>query len=259
LPPTFYLQTSPELAMKRLLAAGAPSIYSLGPVFRSGEVGPLHNVEFCMLEWYQVGGDYQSAMQLTGELASDLLSLPRHAAMSYREAFRRFADCDPFEETDEGLRNQVAKVSSALADGIGADRDALLDVLLSERVAPRLGEREPTLLFDYPLSQAALSKRSPNDPKCSARFELFVSGIELANGYEELLDADELSRRTAAHARTRQQLGSRELPGSTSLIEAMRMGLPACSGVALGVDRLLMLAVDETSVHSVLPFSISTA
>ncbi|MEM6473047.1 MAG: EF-P lysine aminoacylase EpmA [Planctomycetota bacterium] len=258
-PEWFYLQTSPELAMKRLLAAGAPSIYSIGPVFRGGELGPLHNLEFTMLEWYEVGAGYEAGIRLTGKLASDLLDLKSHEVLSYREAFREFAGCDPLEDRLQTIRDTVHQFSARLAGSLANDRDGLLDVLLSEKVAPRLGKDRPLVLYDYPLSQAALAKSSPNDERCAARFELFVQGIELANGYDELLDADELANRTRQHLAERQRLGRRKLPGSESLIAAMRRGLPECSGVALGFDRLLMLKVSETSVHRIMPFPTERA
>ncbi|MEO1614891.1 MAG: EF-P lysine aminoacylase EpmA [Planctomycetota bacterium] len=259
-----FLQTSPELAMKRMLAAGAPSIYALVPVFRGGEYGPLHNVEFTMLEWYEVGGNYESARNLTGKLACDILEIPTYESLSYQDAFQQLADCDPLADSTDRLRERAIHCAPDLEDGAGhphvcVDRDAFLDVILSYQVAPQLGKTKPTILFDYPITQAALAKTSARDDRCAARFELFIDGVEIANGYDELLDAEELERRTSEHQTARQTLGKRTLPGNPSLIKSMRTGLPACSGVALGVDRLLMLSVGRQSVQDVLPFTTASA
>jgi lysyl-tRNA synthetase class 2 len=259
LPERFFLQTSPESAMKRMLAAGAPSIYSIGPVFRAGEAGQLHNLEFAMLEWYEVGGDLGSAIELTVGLVRDVLAVGTPHVVSYREAFREHAGFDPFELPLPALVARAAAIDRELAASIGSDRDSLLDVILSSQVMPRLGSGTPVVLTDYPLSQAALAKPSPRDPQCAARFELFVEGIELANGYDELLDADVLLERAAENNRRRQQHRRPPLQVETTLVRAMRRGLPACSGVALGLDRLLMLRVGERSLPAVLPFTITDA
>lgn len=256
LPQRFYLQTSPESAMKRMLAAGAPSIYSIGPVFRGGESGKLHNVEFTMLEWYEVDGDLDSAMQLTGDLVAQVLKADGYDSIRYRDVFREVIDIDPITASSLELIAAVHDIDAALAESIGDDRDQLLDVLLSNLIVPHLGDRRPVIVADYPLSQAALAKRSPRDPDCAARFELFSRGIELANGYDELLDADVLATRYAENNQKRVATGRSPLNSQTSLSGAMRSGMPQCSGVALGLDRLLMLMVDAECIDSVMPFSI---
>jgi len=241
LPDKLFLQTSPESAMKQMLAAGAPSVYSIGPVFRSGELGRWHRVEFTMLEWYEVGGNLESAIDLTGNLAAVILGSDGFDVRDYRGLFGEQLGIDPIEATLESLISHVASIDGELAGSLAGDRDGLLDVLLSHAIQPQLGRERPLVLKNYPLSQAALAKRSPDDPACSARFELFADGVELANGYDELLDADELVSRAERNNRRRVTRGLSPLAVQTRLVEAMRSGLPPCAGVALGVDRLQMI------------------
>ena len=258
LPEKLYLQTSPEAAMKRLLAAGAPSIYSIGPVFRSGEEGAMHNVEFTMLEWYEVGGDLASGVQLLGDLATKMLGFESFETTTYRLAFQQAIGIDPIEVSDADLEKLIADVDPTLAKTVD-DRDDRLDVLMSERVQPHLGLDQPTIVTDYPISQAALAKPSPSDDACASRFELFVRGVELANGYDELLDADVLIQRAETTNAKRIESGRKALPVETPLVDAMRSGFPQSAGVALGVDRLLMLRTDVQCIDDVMPFKISFA
>ncbi|WP_235908893.1 EF-P lysine aminoacylase EpmA [Roseiconus nitratireducens] len=259
LPKRFYLQTSPESAMKRMLAQGAPSIYSIGPVFRAGEAGTLHNVEFTMLEWYEVGGDAESAIRLLGNYVADVLKAPGYDRMTYRDAFLQVVQVDPIDAPLSILRERVKDVDSSLAKSLKDDRDGLLDVMMSARVSPELGRDCPVILTDYPLSQAALAKPSANDPACAARFELFARGIEIANGYDELTDPDVLTGRAAENNRKREARGLAALEVDTTLVRAMRRGLPECSGVALGLDRLLMVATGAERIDQVIPLPITVA
>ncbi|WP_149498747.1 EF-P lysine aminoacylase EpmA [Roseiconus lacunae] len=253
----YFLQTSPESAMKRLLAAGAPSIYSLGPVFRGGELGDHHNLEFTMLEWYEVNGDYESALQLTAEYVCEMLAVDQVGRVSYRDAFLNAVAIDPLEASDGeviALAEQLLPDWSPTSAGRShADRDDALDIILSQKVSATLGAKHPQLLIDYPLSQAALAKPSGNDPRCACRFELFVGGVELANGYDELLDADELQERYRINNEKRVAVGKSPLAIETSLIAAMRQGLPPCSGVALGFDRLMMVMTESPALSDVIP------
>ncbi|MCO8121560.1 EF-P lysine aminoacylase EpmA [Stieleria sp. TO1_6] len=258
-PPQFYLQTSPESAMKRMLVDGAPSIYSIGPVFRKGEAGHWHNPEFTMLEWYEVGGDVDSAIELLGNLVSQALCTDGFDRVSYRQAFRRSVGFDPIDVTTSALHAHVQRLDTSIAETIGSDHDALLDVVLSAEVAPTLGLNRAEIMTDYPLGQAALAKRSATDPQCAARFELFVRGVEIANGYDELLDAEELLERSVCNNQKRVQVGLEALEPETSLVRAMRRGLPACSGVALGVDRLLMQQQSAPQIGDVIAFPIHDA
>lgn len=259
LPERMFLQTSPESAMKRMLVEGAPSIYSLGPVFRSGEQGPLHNVEFCMLEWYQLGAGMAEGIELLGKLAASVLGSEGYDVRTYRQVFSDHLGVDPITAPVEALRDRVGALDSALAASLGNDRDGLLDVLLSQRLQDRMGSRRPLIVQNYPLSQAALARACEDDPACAARFELFAGGLELANGYDELLDADELVRRYQANNERRTAAGRAPLAVDTTLVDAMRAGLPPCTGVALGVDRLLMQRTGCRSIREVMPLPIDRA
>jgi lysyl-tRNA synthetase class 2 len=259
LPPQFFLQTSPEASMKRMLAAGAPSMYSIGPVFRACERGDLHNVEFTMLEWYEVGANLDTGIAVLGELAVEVLGHDRYDVCTYRQIFQDSIGFDPIDAMLDTLQEQVARIDSSLVDSIGDDRDSLLDLLLSQIIQPTLGIDRPLIVKNYPLSQAALARQAADDQKCAARFELFVNGIEIANGYDELQDADILARRFQQANEKRVRAGRRSLSNESALIQAMREGLPPCAGVALGVDRLLMVRTGASSIIDVLPFSIETA
>jgi len=259
LPECYYLQTSPELAMKRMLAAGAPSIYSIGPVFRAGERGPMHNVEFSMLEWYDVGADIHSGINTTGTLACEVLRTARFDITTYRDAFSAALGIDPITEPLPRLQSKTANIDASLAKDIAKDRDAMLDVLFTHHVQPNLGREVPVIVRNYPLTQAALARQAADDELCAARFEMFFKGIELANGYDELLDADELLQRTLINNQRRIACGETPLPIDNSLVEAMRRGLPASTGVALGFDRLLMLHTKSHSIDKVVPLTIEIA
>jgi len=255
----FYLQTSPEAAMKRMLADGAPSMYSIGPVFRGGERGSRHNVEFTMLEWYELNADATQSIERLADLARQTLHIDEIEVIAYRKLFQRELGLDPITCPVGELQTQVAQADETLAGTLNADRDGLLDVLMTQRIEPTLGCRCPTIVTQYPLTQAALAKRSNDDPECAERFELFASGVELANGYDELLDPDELVQRFEANNRVRAASGREVLPMPARFLESMRRGLPACSGVALGVDRLLMVRLGFKQVDAVIPYPIETA
>jgi lysyl-tRNA synthetase class 2 len=258
LPESFYLQSSPEAAMKRLLAGGAPSIYSIGPVFRAGERGDQHNLEFTMLEWYDVGATMDGGVRLLGELATQILGHDAYDVQTYRQLFRDRWQLDPIESPIGRCRQRVRSVDPALAESIGDDRDSLLDVLLTAMQA-ELGRDRPLIVTHYPLSQAALARTAADDPACAARFELFAAGMELANGYDELRDVETLIARYECNNRRRIRAGRRPLPVETTLTDAMRRGLPACAGVAMGVDRLLMVRHGAQSIEEVLPMTIEHA
>ncbi len=259
LPQQFFLQSSPESAMKRMLAAGAPSIYSLGPVFRAGERGDLHNVEFTMLEWYELEADIDAGVELLGELVATVLGCDGFDVSSYRQIFQDSFGFDPIDVDLRIIQKHVARVDSNLVKSIGDDRDLLLDALLSQIIQPTLGVNRPLIVKNYPLSQAALARQAADDSQCAARFEIFVDGIELANGYDELRDAEVLRERSLASNEKRVTSGRRSLSVETSLMAAMRAGLPPCNGVALGVDRLLMIRTGAKSLANVMPFLIDFA
>ncbi len=254
-----WLQTSPEFGMKRLLAAGGDAIYQITRSFRAGERGPLHNVEFTIVEWYRRGDDMRQGMQTLSDLAAAILPFGPAETLSYAEAYTRHVGIDPHAATIAKLGAAATRhgvdVSAGFAD---ADRDNWLNLLLAEVVEPHLGQARPTILYDYPASQAALAQ-THGDPPVAARFELYVRGIELANGYHELLDANVLRRRNEQANQQREAEGKPTLPAESRLLAAMEHGLPACTGVALGFDRLVMLAAGATRIDDVLAFPIERA
>jgi lysyl-tRNA synthetase class 2 len=247
-----WLQTSPEFAMKRLLAAGATAIYQITKAFRGGEAGRQHNPEFTIVEWYRVGDYYEAGMQLLADLAESTLGLGPAERMTYREAFRQHAGFDPFVEES---------IPSPTSLGLppNADRDAVLDFLLTARVEPHLGRGRPTILHDYPPSQAALARIRPDDPPVAERFEMYINGVELANGYHELLDPAALRERNRTNNQLRAADGKYTLPEESRLLSAMQHGLPPCCGCALGFDRLVMVAAGAASIHDVIAFPIGRA
>jgi elongation factor P--(R)-beta-lysine ligase len=260
LPQRLWLQTSPEFGMKRLLAAGAKAIYQVSRVFRQGEQGRLHNPEFTMVEWYRTGDGMAEGMQLTGDLVETMLGRGPAQRISYRVAFLQYAGIDPLSSDTATL------ISAAKKQGIeppaslsGDDRDGWLDLLLVERVQPHLGQDRPVLLYDFPASQAALSRIRNDDPPVAERFELYISGIELANGYHELLDAEELLRRNSKTNLQRNTEGKPMLPEQSRLLAAMQSGLPSAVGVALGFDRLVMLAAGAKTLAEVIAFPFDRA
>jgi elongation factor P--(R)-beta-lysine ligase len=251
---TLYLHTSPEFAMKRLLAAGSGSIYQICKVFRDGEAGRLHNPEFTLLEWYRPGSDHHALMAEVDELLQRLLGSRPAQYMSYQEAFVLHVGLDPVAASAEELR--IRAESHGVAPPAGLQRDGWLDLLLSHVLAPQLGLEGPLFLFDYPASQAALARIRP---PFAERFELFLQGVELANGFHELADADEQRRRFNADLAARGASGLPGVPPDEHLVAALDAGLPDCSGVALGVDRLLMVACDLPSIADVLTFPVTHA
>jgi len=255
-----WLQTSPEFAMKRLLAAGAKAIYQVTRSIRQGERGPLHNPEFTIVEWYRTADGMEEGMRFTGELCQALLDCEQARTLSYAKAFDRYVGLNPHTAGHDELvaaaeRHGITQPQSLSAD----DRDGWLDLLLVELVQPNLGMDGPLLLYDYPATQAALAQVRPGPPPVAERFELYHSGIELANGYHELLDADELLDRNRRVNTQRHADGKSQLPGQSRLISAMRSGLPASVGVALGFDRLVMLAAGAKDIDEVTAFPIERA
>lgn len=256
----FYLQTSPEYAMKRLLAAGSGSIYQVSKVFRDGEAGRLHNPEFTLLEWYRPGHDYEAIMDETAVLLHCVLGAaqPIHR-MTYREAFQRFADLDPLHEPDDTIARRAQAAGAVVVEPGSMQRDQWLDLLLGVLVAPRLGLHGPVFLTEFPASQAALARLKPDDPAVAERFEVFIDGVEIANGFHELTDSTEQRRRFEQDLAIRRQRGLSSVPIDERLLSALEAGLPSCSGVALGLDRLLMVATGAKSLREVLAFNIENA
>ena len=253
-----WLQTSPEYGMKRLLAAGAEQIYQVTRAFRAAEVGPLHNPEFTIVEWYRAGDGYEQGMQLLGEFAEAMFSAASHDRVSYCDAFLNCVGVHPLTGSESDLR--AAAVAKGLTPPPRAERDDLLNLLLAECVEPELGSSMPVILYDYPASQSALARVRQDDLPVAERFELYYRGVELANGYHELLDGDELRRRNQSANTQRASDGKYVLPEESRLLKAMLAGrLPACAGVALGFDRLAMVALGKTTLAEVMAFPTDRA
>lgn len=256
-----WLQTSPEFGMKRILASGAGAIYQICKSFRQSESGQMHNPEFTMLEWYRIGDDMRSGMELLADLVEMILDKPKTEKVTYRDVFRRLADVDPCESSVAGLKRVFEQAGESVDLACDeASRDEWLNLIMSRMIEPELGRESATIIFDWPASQAALAVvRDDRLPPVAERFELYVDGVELANGYHELLDPDELAKRNSINNQKRVRDGNPLLPEESRLLDAMRSGMPACAGVALGVDRLVMLAVGASSIQDVLAFPIDNA
>jgi len=249
-----YLQTSPEYAMKRLLAAGSGSIYQITKAFRQGEVGRHHNPEFTMLEWYRIGFDHHRLMDEMDELLQLVLHTPKAIRKSYSDVFNELLGIDP----------HVAEVSElkacALAHGVQVqteveDKATWLDLLFSHCIEPELSIEAPTFIYDFPLCQAALARLQPGNPPVASRFEVYFRGIELANGFHELADANE--QRTRFEKNRQQRLLQHLVPMEIDefFLDALQQGLPDCAGVALGIDRLIMLALNANHIKEIISFS----
>jgi len=255
-----YLHTSPEYAMKRLLAAGSGDVFQVCKVFRAGERSALHNPEFTMIEWYRVEMDLPGIMAETAGLAALLLAdgWP-HAGLpveylDYQAAFRRELQVDPLEVPMAVLAPLCVKHGLAAGSAADASRDQLLDFLVATQIGPNLGRHGLTCLHHYPASQAALAQLDAGDARTALRFELYAAGVELANGYVELADAGEQARRFALDHQLRQVRGLASIDADERLLAALQSGLPPCAGVALGFDRVAMLAAGATRIDAVLAF-----
>jgi elongation factor P--(R)-beta-lysine ligase len=327
-PNLLWLQTSPEFAMKRMLAAGAGRIYQVARVFRLDELGPLHNPEFTLVEWYQPGEGLDEGMQLTSDLCEVLLTAGRRLSgspspgqrpeeagaanspfigptgqpfpeplarwadetrstdtsspgrcpglgeqrsfgaetvaerVSYAEAFNRYVGVDPHTADGEQLAAAAKRLRVESPASLPLeDRDGWLDLLMVERIQPHLGKERPTLLYDYPASQAALARirHEEGKPPVAERFELYIGGVEIANGYHELLDPAELRARNASVNAQRVADGKAALPEESRLLAAMQSGLPASVGVALGFDRLVMATIGAKTIAEVIAFPFDRA
>ncbi|MAD32132.1 MAG: hypothetical protein CMJ88_00045 [Planctomycetes bacterium] len=244
------LLTSPEGPMKRLLAQGSGPIYQFAHAFRDGEMGRRHAVEFTMLEWYRPGLDHIELMSEVEALVQELIPETggaRFDRVTYRELFREFASIDPFETSVGAIGERCAALGVDVPQGFGDGTvDDALDLILVSHIEPTLAAERPLFVHGYPPSQAALAQvRVPTDeqPATADRFELYLRGVELANGYHELIDADEQRHRFEEANRARVASGRAALPIDDALLDALRDGFPPCAGVALGFDRLLMLAL----------------
>ncbi|MFT5481975.1 MAG: lysyl-tRNA synthetase class 2 [Halieaceae bacterium] len=252
--PIRYLQTSPEYAMKRLLASGTGPIFQICKAFRAGEKGGRHNPEFTMLEWYREGLDHHALMVEVEDLVRSYLDREPAVRLSYSDLFEEALGINPHQLSDRALSElALSRIDTSFRC---ADRGVWLNLLMTELVEPTLVERGLVFVYDYPAEQAALARLGKDfaGNTVAHRFELYVDGVELANGYYELGDYEELNRRFEQDNLDRSALGRPSRPVDDRLLAAMMHGLPSCSGVALGVDRLLMLERDATSISEVLAF-----
>jgi lysyl-tRNA synthetase class 2 len=252
-----YLRTSPEFPLKRLLAAGVGDCYELGRVFRDGECGGRHNPEFTMLEWYRLGIDHYRLMDEVAELLHAAFALVGRSLTvrrsSYRALFRDHVGLDPATASEGELR---AALAGHDIDAENLERDDWLDLLLTHRIEPALPRDELLLLYDFPASQCALARVAGEGVEAHAcRFEAYVGGVELANGYHELSDAQEQRARFERDNRRRRARGDDPLPLDEHLLAALQHGLPDCAGVALGVDRLMMLLSGAGRIDQILAFA----
>jgi lysyl-tRNA synthetase class 2 len=261
LPGEFYLQTSPEYSMKRLLAAGSGDIYQICKVFRDEERGRWHNPEFTMIEWYRVGYDDAALMDeveaLVGALLKPQRTLPPAERLNYSTALERHAGVDASRSSDAGLSAAVQR--HGIVCDARLDRDAKLDLLMGLVVGPRLGRDRPCFICDYPASQAALARVKPGPPAVAARFELYLDGVELANGFHELRDAAEQRARFSRDLNIRRERGQVQRPVDEKLLAALEHGMPDCAGVALGFDRLVALALGADALGQAMAFTADNA
>ena len=257
---TRWMRTSPEYPLKRLLAAGVGDCYELGRVFRNGEAGGRHNPEFTMLEWYRLGWDHLRLIEETVQLVQRALGLIGRQAevvsCTYRELFLQGLDLDPFTATDAQLR---APLSAYDIDAQGLTRDDWLDLLITHLLQPAFPPDRITVVRDWPASQCALARIRPGNPPLAERFELYLGHHELANGYHELIDASEQRQRFLRDLSVRESRIASLPPLDERLLDAMAHGLPACAGVALGVDRLLMAMIGSDYIADVLAFPFREA
>lgn len=254
-----YLMTSPEYHMKRLLAAGCGPVFQLCRSFRNEEMGRHHNPEFTMLEWYRPHYDMYRLINEVDDLLQQVLDCEPAESLSYQQAFQRYLDLDPLSADKEALREAAGKLGmSNIAEG-EEDRDTLLQMLFTFGVETQIGKEKPAVIYHFPATQASLAQISSEDHRVAERFEVYFKGIELANGFHELTDAGEQRQRFEQDNRKRAARGLPEQPIDTWLLEALEAGLPDCSGVALGVDRLVMLALDAESLADVIAFPVDRA
>jgi lysyl-tRNA synthetase class 2 len=267
----YYLHTSPEFPMKRLLAAGSGAIYQICKTFRNSETGHRHNPEFTMLEWYRPGFELSQLMAEVNDLLAVVLDCPAQISskLSYREAFQQFLDIDPYLASDAQLiclAEEKAGYVVQNQNNTSVSRDDYLNVLLSICIEPNLGldvngEIMPVFLYAYPPSQAALAKLTVDEygQEVAERFEVYIRGLEIANGYFELTDAKEQRYRFEKDNEQRSALSLPSIPMDENLLNALQKGLPECSGVALGMDRLLMVKLNASRIEDVISFPIMRA
>ncbi|HIF9339703.1 TPA: elongation factor P--(R)-beta-lysine ligase [Photobacterium damselae] len=254
-----YLMTSPEFHMKRLLSAGSGAIYQICKSFRNEESGRYHNPEFTMLEWYRPGFDHHQLMDEMDELLQLILGCQQAERMSYQQAFLNVLGVCPLEGSMLELKQAAAKLGLSDIAEPEEDRDTLLQLLFSIGIEGKIGQEVPAFVYDFPASQAALAQINPTDNRVAERFEVYFKGIELANGFHELANGDEQLIRFEADNHKRIKMGLEPQPIDMNLVNALRAGFPDCAGVALGIDRLIMLALGLKHIDQVTAFPVDIA
>ncbi|MCF7517540.1 MULTISPECIES: elongation factor P--(R)-beta-lysine ligase [unclassified Pseudoalteromonas] len=254
-----YLQTSPEFAMKRLLAAGSGAIFQLCKAFRNEEAGSHHNPEFTMLEWYRPGFDEFALMDEMDELMQLVLGVEPAERLTYQQAFINALAVDPLTADISTLQQLATEQGFADIAAHETHRDTLLQLLFCMKVEPTIGQEKPCFIYHFPASQAALAQICQHDERVAGRFELYFKNMELANGFNELTDAKEQAARFKEDNQYREANGLKQVPMDERLIAALENGLPQCAGVALGIDRLIMLATNKQKIKDVLAFDVERA
>ncbi len=247
--------------MKRLLAAGSGAIYQICKVFRNGELGRQHNPEFTLLEWYRPGFNHHQLMEDVAALINSVLPETREIEyLSYLEIFNQHLSINPHQATQTELQQCAKQHGIADAERLNLPtKDAWLDLLLTHRIESQLGRNRLSFVYDYPASQASLAKIRPGSPPLAERFELYMEGMELANGFHELTQANEQQQRFNQDLKQRENQGQAIVPMDKNLLAAINSGLPDCAGVALGIDRLLMQITQATDIDQTLSFPTSSA
>jgi len=254
-----YLQTSPEFAMKRLLAAGSGPIFQLCKAFRNEEAGSHHNPEFTMLEWYRPGFDEFALMDEMDELMQLILHVTPAERLTYQQAFEQVLALDPLTATLTQLQALASEHGFADIANNETNKDTLLQLLFCMKVEPTIGQTKPCFVYHFPATQAALAQICEHDNRVAGRFELYYKNMELANGFNELTNAKEQAKRFDEDNAYRADSGLNHVPMDKRLIAALEHGLPKCAGVAMGIDRLVMLATDKDKIKDVIAFDVQRA
>ena len=250
----FFLQTSPEYAMKRLLAAGTGPIFQIGKAFRAEEIGSRHNPEFTMLEWYRPGFDHHDLMDEVDLLLKEVVGTGDAERETYEALFQRHVGSNPHGADAAELERAGSALGVSVAASSSLSREDWLNLLMAQVIEPKLGQKAPLFVYDYPADLAALARIRPGEPPVAERFEVYFRGTELANGYHELTDAREQRERFRRDIEKRRALGYDNIEPDERLLMALEAGVPASAGVALGLDRLVMIAASARSLRDVLSF-----
>ena len=257
---SLYLQTSPEFHMKRLLASGYGSIFQIAKSFRHEGAGRYHNPEFTMLEWYRLGFDHIALMDEVELLLMTVLQCEKPIRKSYQELFIENVALDPLTASRDELL-ELIQDKSLLSDWLANENDAdiLLQFIFSEIIEPNIGQQCPCFVYNFPSSQASLAQLCEDDPRVAHRFECYFKGVELVNGFNELTSAEDQIKRFQDDNTKRNAVGLPSKKIDQNFILALKHGLPQCAGVAMGVDRFIMLALNQNHIEQVISFPIEKA